>query len=283
MDEHVENGRRYSNSTYLMPADDAEQTRLAVVHQAYLPILDGNLTVAVIPRNAERILDVGTGTGDWALAVADRFPEAEITATDITPAFHPSSSPPNVFFELEDAFEEWAYDDPFDFIHIRGMMGAFNDWGKVYVEAGKNLKRGGSLEVADMGLIRLTVTPPDSHVDAFNEALQTAARRASFTLDLEHLQRPAFEGSGLNVVKTKSFNVPLGVWSPDPRKKLAGKMALIAVLEGLEAMSLRLLTRHGDMDEKAVKILCEKVREEVQTEGARPWIPVHFVVARKIL
>lgn len=279
----MENDRLYSNRTYFMPADEAEQTRLAVVHQAYLPVLEGNLTLAVVPQNAERILDIGTGTGDWAIAMADRFPEAEITATDITATLQPSSAPPNVFFELDDASEDWAWPNPFDFIHIRGLMGAFTDWNHIYAQAGRNLKRGGSLEVADMGMINLTVKPSNSHIEAFNLAIQAAARKATIGLNLDHLQRPAFEASGLSVVKTKSLQVPLGIWSPDPRKKHAGKMTLIAVLEGLEAMSLRLLTRHTDMAAADVRILCEKVKEEVQAVAAKPWVNVSFVVARKIL
>ena len=54
-----------------MPNDETEQTRLAIAHQAYLPALDDQLTVGLIPRSAKRILDIGTGTGDWAYV----FPE----------------------------------------------------------------------------------------------------------------------------------------------------------------------------------------------------------------
>lgn len=266
-----------------MPADDTEQTRLAVVHQAYLPILDGNLTLAAIPRNAQYILDLGTGTGEWAMAMAERFTRAEITATDITNVFQPSQAPENVFFELDDAQDEWTYTDQFDFIHIRGLMGAFSDWSKVYMEAGKHMKRGGSLEVADIGPISLTVDRPDSQLDLFNKMVQSAAEKAGTPVDLEHHRRSAFESSGLSVIKTKTFTVPLGTWSPDPRKRVAGKMALISALEGLEATSLRLFTKHLDWSEDEVRSLCEKVKEEILDEALKPTVVVSFVVARKIM
>ena len=266
-----------------MPADDAEQTRLAVVHQAYLPILDRSLTFGAISRNAERILDVGTGNGDWAIATAERFPEAEIIATDLTTFFQPSSTPENLFYELDDAQDDWTYTDPFDFIHIRGLLGAFSDWPKVYREAAKHLKRGGSIEVADMGLIELTVKPADSQLAVFNKNLESAALKSGAPINFDHLKKSVFDDLGLSVVKTKTFNVPLGTWTPDRRKKVAGKMALIAALEGLEAMSLRLFTRHLEWNEDDVNSLCERVKGEVLNEEAKAWIPVAFVVARKIM
>ena len=266
-----------------MPADDAEQSRLTIVHQAYLPIFEGHLTLASIPKTVHRILDIGTSTGDWAIAVAERFPNAEVIATDITTAFHPSSAPTNLFFELDDAQDEWNYAEPFDLIHIRGLIGAFADWRHIYSEADKHLKKGGSLEVADFGMIQLTVEPPNSHLSNWNAAMKSACEISGVPVGMEHLKRSMFESTGLSVIKTKTLNVPLGTWSPDARKRVAGKMALIAALEGLEAMSLRLFTRYLNWKEEAVRELCEQVKGEVMEEGAKAWAPVAFVVARKIM
>ena len=266
-----------------MPNDEAEQTRLAIAHQAYLPALDDQLTLNLIPRSAKRILDIGTGTGDWAIAIAERFPKAEIIATDITNAFQPPSAPPNVFFELDDAQNAWAYNEPFDFIHMRNLSGAFSDWSAIYAEVSKNLRPGGSFEIADCGWIQFRKETPDSNTSIFNGAIRSAADNSGRPLDLDHMKRPLFDKAELNVIKTRAFEVPLGTYDPDPRKKVAGKMALIAVLEGLEAMSLRLLTKHLGWKEEDVRKLCEKVQEEVMRAEARAFIPVHFVVARKLM
>jgi len=47
-------------------------------------LLDGKLHLA--PLDApHRILDIGTGTGIWAIDVADEYPMAEVIGTDLSP------------------------------------------------------------------------------------------------------------------------------------------------------------------------------------------------------
>ncbi len=277
-----EHGRRYCNDNYYLPNDEAEQTRLSIAHQAFLSLLDGQLCMTRIPQDTKRILDIGTGTGEWAIAVSERFPQAEVIATDIT-ACQPTEVPPNVFFEVDDALEEWTYTEPFDFIHIRGLTGAFSGWGPLYSAVNTHLRPGGTLEVADFGPIRLTQDIPDSYLTAFNGAYLSAAEKAGITVGLEHMRKQVLEQAGLSVIKSKIFEVPLGTWSSDSRKKVAGKMALISALEGLEAMSLRLLTRELAWNEEDVRNLCEKVQQELMRPGVRAVMPCQFIVARKLM
>ncbi|KAL8926742.1 MAG: hypothetical protein Q9208_002816 [Pyrenodesmia sp. 3 TL-2023] len=279
----IENDRAYANDSYFMPCDEQEQTRLAITHQCFTSILDGQLSFQNIPRSVKRILDIGTGIGDWAVAVSERFPDAEIVATDIT-CFQPTGVPANLFFEIDDAQEgEWTFTDSFDFIHIRGLSGAFRDWGAVYKEAFKHLQPNGILEVADFGAVRLGEAIPDSYVSIYNGACLTAAEQAGITLGLDHMKKPLLEAAGFSIAKNRTFDVPLGTWSPDARKKVAGKMALISRLEGLEAASLRLLTRHTGWKSADVRDVCDKVKEELMRPGVRPSVPVQFMVARKLL
>lgn len=277
----VENGRTYCSYDYHMPNDEAEQTRLAITHQAFLQILDGQLSFTRIPVNVARVLDIGTGIGDWATAVAERFPKAEVIATDIAP-FQPTDVPPNVSFEVDDAREEWTYSKPFDFIHIRGLTGAFSDWHAIYSEACKHLTPTGSLEIADFGLIKDPNTAADSYLSIFNGACQSAAEKARTPLGLDHFRKEVMEGSGLIVARSRVLDVPIGTWPSDPRKKVAGKMALISTLEGLEAMSMRLLTKYLGWKEDAVRDLCEKVKEELMKPGVRASVPCQFISARKL-
>ena len=71
-----------------------------------------------------------TETSDFA----DQFPSAEVIGTDISPT-QPSFVPPNLKFELDDAQLEWTYrPDSFDYIHVRCLLGAIQDWAHLYHE-----------------------------------------------------------------------------------------------------------------------------------------------------
>jgi len=280
---YSENGRQYANDDYHLPNDDDEETRLGILHQAVFLLLGNQHTTARIPDDVERILDIGTGPGDWALAVAERYPKAEIIATDISAYLQPTNVPPNVVFQIDDAREEWTYKLPFDIIHIRGLTGAFSNWGHVYMQAFKHLKPGGILEVVDMGLIQIVEQSANSPVRVYNAALQSACQKAGTAIGLEHLQKELVEASGLSVLRSTTRDIPLGTYSPDPRMKLVGKMALVAALEGLEATSLRLLTRELSWELEDVSDLCSKVTEEIAQPNCRASVRCQLLVARKLL
>ena len=265
-----------------MPNDEAEHTRLAIAHQTFLLLLGGQLTLARVRSHVKRILDVGTGGGDWAIAMGERYPNAEVIATDIS-AHQPTSVPPNVVFQIDDAQDGWTFTDPFDLIHMRGMAGAFSDWPTMYAEAFRHLKQGGILELADFGAIEMEQQPSDSYISIYNGACQSAADKSGITIGLDHLKKESLERVGFSVVKSTVMEVPLGSWTPDSQKKIVGKMALISVLEALEAASLRLLTRELDWKAEDVRDLCTKVQAELTSPNARASIQCQFVLARKLL
>jgi hypothetical protein len=65
-----ENGRRYHayrEGQYLQPNDEKEQERLDMVHHWYRLTLRGALFRAPIVKNPQKVLDIGTGTGIWAI------------------------------------------------------------------------------------------------------------------------------------------------------------------------------------------------------------------------
>ena len=113
-----------------MPNDDAEQDRLDLHHHIFRLSIGGNLLAAPVPlQSLRRILDFGTGTGIWAIDVADENPDANVLGNDLSP-IQPTWIPPNCAFYIEDAESEWVYaaHEAFDLIHGRGMGGSIGDW-----------------------------------------------------------------------------------------------------------------------------------------------------------
>jgi methylase of polypeptide subunit release factors len=67
-----------------MPNDEKEQERLDFQHHIYSLLLAGELYTAPIESPPKRALDVGTGTGIWAMDFADKFPDCHIVGTDLS-------------------------------------------------------------------------------------------------------------------------------------------------------------------------------------------------------
>ncbi|KAJ5728046.1 hypothetical protein N7493_004376 [Penicillium malachiteum] len=283
---HVEeNGRRYCDENYFMPNDETELTRLNIVHQIYLILQEGRLTLAPLPSNP-RILDIGTGPGDWAIEMSAEYPDATIIASDlgIFDSGLGHVSLPNVDFQLADAQSQWTYHEPFDLIHIRGLSGAFNDWPAIYRQALAHLKSGGYLEVSEIGpageTLSIEAESETPNLATLTSALRKAGYAAGYPRDLHHLRKEAFVNAGFTEINVIERTFPIGLWPEGIHDKTLGKMALIALLEGVEAHSLRPLTRFAEYTVSDAKELCERVQEEVLS-AQRITGRVRIVMGRK--
>ena len=83
-----ENGRTYhayKEGSYMFPNDELENDRLDFQHAIFLRTLGGKLHLAPIPGDVQNVLDIGTGTGIWAIDFADEYPSARVVGTDLSP------------------------------------------------------------------------------------------------------------------------------------------------------------------------------------------------------
>ena len=55
------------------------------MHQMIRICMDNRLHMAPIGEKPGKILDVGTGTGIWAIEMGDEYPNTEVIGTDLSP------------------------------------------------------------------------------------------------------------------------------------------------------------------------------------------------------
>lgn len=278
-------GRTYCRD-WFMPIDEIEQLRLSLLHQVFLHVLGGDHSTIYLeaPTN---ILDIGTGTGEWAIRMAETYPQCEVVGIDIAAIAETNSVPMNVFFEIEDA-EDWDRPpDVYDLIHLRTMEGAFKDWSALLGNVFHSLKPGAWVELQDFdsgeGFIRfLEQFPPGSPIHTLMNDLVIAAEKAGRPRGNFHLNPRLYVDAGFVDVRATEYLVPITV-----AEQSAGKIWLISCLDALEALCLRLLTEQMGWDTEECKAACEAAAREMAETAKDPEkskglvIRVVVVVGRK--
>ncbi|KAF2089279.1 S-adenosyl-L-methionine-dependent methyltransferase, partial [Saccharata proteae CBS 121410] len=263
----VENGRRYhkyKEGEYWGPNDDQQNDQLDILHQIYLLLLDGKLFLAPIPDTPQKVLDVGTGTGLWAIDFADKYPSAQVViGTDLSP-IQPKWVPPNLQFEVEDAAEEWTYHPgTFDFIHVRGFYGCIRDWPAFYQQVLQNLKPGAWFEQVEYSVTWVSDdgTVPDDHVfKEWSDIFEEAGERIGKTFRIWAMQKELMLENGFAEVTEHRYKMPVGPWSSDPKLKEVGRWHLLECFQGIEGWAMALLTRVMGWSLEEVHVFLARVR-----------------------
>lgn len=148
-------GRRYvADVPYMLPKDIGEVNRLDFQHYMLRFYLHGNVAAPV--RAPQDVLDVGTGTGRWAVEVAQQFPQANVIGLDIEPPGEQSplvqQRPENCVFVQGDVLAGLPFPDgAFGYVHQRLLLGAIPAarWPGVVRELARVTAPGGMVEMVE--------------------------------------------------------------------------------------------------------------------------------------
>jgi len=91
-----------------------------------------------------RILDLGTGTGVVAKALAERYPEADVVGIDLSPEMIeearrklPQELEPRVAFQVGDAAALLSPDGDFDLVVLSNMIPFFDELARITASGGR--------------------------------------------------------------------------------------------------------------------------------------------------
>lgn len=274
-------GRPYkaaSTGEYWAPVDQIQNEAFDVLHHVHLMISDDKLFRAPIsPTPGFQVLDVGTGTGVWAIDFAEQFPNASVTGTDIA-ATQPSWIPANCKFVIDDCILDWTWPvNHFDFVHIRALYGSIPDWKALYANVFARVKPGGWFEHVERE-VRIEsdhVILPKDHVwnqwaDLFHKVGEITGR--SFGIAAGHTMKELMEEAGFVDVVEKKIKMPMHGWPKDPKLKNAGYMAQVAVDEAIDGLGTFVLTQiYGWTREQVVASVAD-YRGELRKMGNYAWL-----------
>jgi len=235
-------------------------------HQVWLLTLNGNLYTAPLPAHISSVLDIGCGTGAWALAIAQERPSTQIIATDLTPPdIIPLSNVTILKFDVE---QQWSFSQKFDFIHGRMLTSGIHDWPALLSRCWSHLKAGGWVELLDVcHPFRAEDPTADGSSSSFIKWGQIAERcwamnGLDYRATTKHLER--LRGLGFVDVWEKELRWPIGEWSQTEQERQIGSLTLQNISSFLAAAGVSIITQDPDCSEQEAKLLVADAQQDLQ-------------------
>ncbi|KAI1160019.1 S-adenosyl-L-methionine-dependent methyltransferase [Nemania serpens] len=283
-------GRTYhserGNAQSWNPNDAQHDESMDILHHMSTLMQDGRLTLAHVDESIQKVLDVGCGTGIWAIDFADQYPHAEVVGVDISPS-QPQWIPPNLKFEIDDVTQPWTYaPNSFDFVHMRWLIGAIPSWYTLFEEVFQALKPGGLFESKESSCVIQSddgTVPYGSAMDQWGRVFTEAGRKfgRTFRPVEENLQVKAMEAAGFVDIRVYNMKTSLGPWPADAKNKEIGQYARLALEQDIEGFIMYMWTTVLGWTREEIAVYAAHLRRELRSPNYHAYYPQRVVIGRK--
>lgn len=180
-------------------------------------------------------------------------------------------------FEIDDFNADWTFDQKFDFIHARALVGSSRDFPALIRQSYDALESGGWLEMSD---VQVPFLADDGSMDGtdlqiWNERQVESCRRLGIDTRAPSKYKQWMIDQGFEDVTETKFRWPVGSWPRDPYYKRLGKMTRANFLAGLEGFTLRLWTGTFGMSVEEVLVFLSCVRKDIENPRIHSYWPVY--------
>ncbi|KAI0125451.1 S-adenosyl-L-methionine-dependent methyltransferase [Xylariales sp. AK1849] len=287
VEEHGRTFNAYREGKYLLPNDAMEQERLDLAHEMWRLILYDDLSWVPFEDEPLNVLDIGTGTGIWAIEFAQQHPASHVIGSDLSLIQPPEENvPSNCSFERDDIEDEWVFDRTFDYVHLRAMLTCFGDHTGVLKKIYDNLRPGGWVEYHEY--LPDIFGKDEANQEALlasplwqwtNRTLSGAKRFGRDMMIARQYKQLMVETGFVDVVERQVL-APNKPWPEDPRERRIGQYMQANTAEMIEAVSIKLLQADGmSLDE--IHEFIPRVRECVLDPSLHLYTIMYVVYGRK--
>ncbi|KAF9772527.1 hypothetical protein IL306_009769, partial [Fusarium sp. DS 682] len=237
--------------------DSQSNEALDINHHVLILMYNDKLYKAPLKNDIQAAVDIGTGTGIWAI-------------------------------QIDDCTQEWTFkENSLDYVHMRYLFGSIVDWHALFKQAYKCLKPGGYIESHEaspcIGSDDNSV-PEDSAMGQWGKIFMEGGRKLQrpFSILEDDLQVRSMKEVGFVNIKEEELKVPIGGWPEDPKLKEAGQYFQAAILHDVEGTLMFIANLLGWTKEE-IHVFAAQYRREIRSKKVHGYFRAKVVWAQKPL
>ncbi|KAJ7901147.1 S-adenosyl-L-methionine-dependent methyltransferase [Mycena olivaceomarginata] len=248
---------RYSTSQYCIITRSNSCQRYTLFHRLIKFVLNGRIYTGPFKETLQfgmyrKVLDIGTGNGEWAIELADELSYVYVTGVDTAPIQY-RDVPPRCRFEIWDAnVANMPYEDAyFDVIHARAIHTGIHNYPAFLSEIARMVRPGGLVLLIEPGMTQYAQGKPESEFtsatgpvgwfklwETYRYCLSSAGIDPSIP---EHLHRLLEATNQFEDIEYSEITIPIGFYPQHRRSLTIGELQWMAydlLLPALKPMFL---------------------------------------------